>query len=178
MMFDFLIKMLELYVNIGLEAKKLSDKTGLLKATNSAGNLGVLIPVIAVVVRRMDAKVLEAPSPRLRKLFSDFWLYAVVFEFTKDDVALWPQDWYDGVKEIAAKAPKLTFMSGERSEIRLMTQQHAISKESVNYQELQEMKNKLMTLLDSNANIYNLVQKYPFGLIIYLLSVYWLEYLR
>ena len=58
-MFDFLIKMLELYVNIGLEAKKLSDKTGgLLKATNSAGNLGVLIPVIAVVVRRMDAKVI------------------------------------------------------------------------------------------------------------------------
>jgi hypothetical protein len=30
--------MLEMYVNIGLEAKKLSDKTGLLKATNSAGN--------------------------------------------------------------------------------------------------------------------------------------------
>jgi hypothetical protein len=29
--------MLEMYVNIGLEAKKLSDKTGLLKATNSAG---------------------------------------------------------------------------------------------------------------------------------------------
>ena len=50
----------------------------------------------------------------MRKLFSDFWLYAVVFEFTKDDVALWPQDWYDGVREIAAKAPKLTFMSGER----------------------------------------------------------------
>ena len=38
----------------------------------------------------------------------------MVFEFTKDDVALWPQDWYDGVREIAAKAPKLTFMSGER----------------------------------------------------------------
>ena len=49
---------------------------------------------------------------------------------------------------------------------------------SVNYQELQEMKNKLMALLENNANIYNLVQKYPFGMIIYLLSVYWLEYLR
>ncbi len=37
LMFDFLIKMLELYVNIGLEARKLSDKAGLLKANNSAG---------------------------------------------------------------------------------------------------------------------------------------------
>ena len=96
-----------------------------------------MIPVIAVVVRRMDAKVLEAPSARLRKLFSDFWLYAVVFGFTKDDSALWPQDWYDGVKEIAAKAPKLTFMSGERSEIRQLSINNAISKEGVSYQDLQ-----------------------------------------
>ena len=96
-----------------------------------------MIPVIAVVVRRMDAKVLEAPSPRLKKLFSDFWLYAVVFGFTKDDSALWPQDWYDGVKEIAAKAPKLTFMSGERSEIRQLNVNRAISKEGVSYQDLQ-----------------------------------------
>ncbi len=36
-LYDFISKMLEMYVNIGLEAKKLSDKTGLLKATNSAG---------------------------------------------------------------------------------------------------------------------------------------------
>ena len=84
----------------------------------------------------MDAKVLEAPSPRLKKLFSDFWLYAVVFGFTKDDTALWPQDWYDGVKEIAAKAPKLTFLSGERSEIRNLNVNNAISKEGVTYQEV------------------------------------------
>ena len=45
-----------------------------------------------------------------------------------------------------------------------MTQQHAISKEGVTYQELQEMKNKLMALLENNATIYNLVQKYPFGM--------------
>ena len=44
-----------------------------------------------------------------------------------------------------------------------MTQQHAISKEGVTYQELQEMKNKLMALLENNTTIYNLVQKYPFG---------------
>ena len=94
LMFDFLIKMLELYVNIGLETKKQSDKSSH-KATNSAGNLGVLIPVIAVVVRRIEAKVFDSPSPRLKKLFSDFWLYAVVFKFTDDAAAaaLWPQDW-------------------------------------------------------------------------------------
>ena len=93
-LYDFISKMLEMYVNIGLEAKKLSDKTGLLKATNSAGNLGVLIPVIAVAVRRIDGKVLETPNPRTKKFFSDFWLYAIVFGFVKDDSGIWPQDWY------------------------------------------------------------------------------------
>ena len=103
----------------------------------------------AVVVRRIDAKVFESPSPRLKKLFSDFWLYAVVFGFTKDDTALWPQDWYDGVKEIAAKAPKLTFVKGERAEIRQLNVNHAISKEGVTYAELQEMKNAFLLLLVS-----------------------------
>ena len=102
-----------------------------------------------MVVRRIDAKVFESPSPRLKKLFSDFWLYAVVFGFTKDDTALWPQDWYDGVKEIAAKAPKLTFVKGERAEIRQLNVNHAISKEGVTYAELQEMKNAFLLLLVS-----------------------------
>ena len=69
-----------------------------------------------------------------------------------------------------------------RSEIRLMTQQHAISKEGVTYQELQEMKNKLMALLENNATIYNLVQKYPFGmnqfLILFLSTSHWPKNLR
>lgn len=94
LMFDFLIKMLELYVNIGLEAKKSSENSsGFLKASSSAGNLGVLIPVIAMLVRRFDEHVLEASSTRLKKLFSDFWAYAVVFGFVKEDNGFWPQDW-------------------------------------------------------------------------------------
>ena len=87
----------------------------------SKGNLGVLIPVIAVLLRRMPDEFLQAPNYRTKKLFSDFWLYAVVFGFTKEEDGVWPQDWYDGVKEIAVKAPKLTFSSGERSEIRQLT---------------------------------------------------------
>jgi len=78
-------------------------------------------------MRRMPSAWLADPNHRTRKLFSDFWLYAVVFGFTREEESVWPQDWYDGVKEIAVKAPKLTFSSGERSEIRQLGISLAIS---------------------------------------------------
>ena len=40
------------------------------------------------------------------------------------------QDWYDGVKSISVKAPKMTFSTGERSEIRSLNVTAAISKVS------------------------------------------------
>ena len=55
---------------------------------------------------------------------------------------------YIGVTEIAAKAPKLTFVHGERSEIRILDKNHAI--EGVTQQELQEMKVQLISVLDNN----------------------------
>ena len=57
----------------------------------SKGNLGVLIPVIAVLVRRMPAALLSNPTNRTKKLFSDFYFYAVVFGFTREEQAVWPQ---------------------------------------------------------------------------------------
>ena len=54
---------------------------------------GVLIPVIAILLRRMPAELLSQPTHRTKKLFSDFWLYAVVFGFTKEEEGMWPQDW-------------------------------------------------------------------------------------
>lgn len=94
LMMDFLLKLMELYVNIGLEVKKkLSEEREQANKAKSKGNLGVLIPVIAVLLRRMPPEYLSNPNNRTRKLFSDFWLYAVVFGFHKEDDGVWPQDW-------------------------------------------------------------------------------------
>ena len=187
-MADLLVKLLELFVNLGLEGKRSQDKDklgahGHMRATSSAGNLGVLIPVIAILVRRV--KSMEGPSfseqpqaGRLKKLFSDFWQYSVVMGFTSEEHGVWPQDWYDGVKEIAVKSPKLTFATSERSDIRLLVFNSAIAQEGVSLNELHELKQQLLQQLEPPPNIVTILNKYQFPILVYLKSVYWLELLR
>ena len=162
---------------------KLGATAGHMRATSSAGNLGVLIPVIAILVRRV--KSMDGPSfsaqpqaGRLKKLFSDFWQYSVVMGFTSEEHGVWPQDWYDGVKEIAVKSPKLTFATSERSDIRLLVFNSAIAQEGVSLNELHELKQQLLQQLEPPPNIVTILNKYQFPILVYLKSVYWLELLR
>lgn len=53
-MLDLLGKLLELFVQIGLEGERSYDNTsGTQKASSCAGNLGMLIPVIAVCIYKL-----------------------------------------------------------------------------------------------------------------------------
>lgn len=51
--------------------------------------------------------VIRNPSARLQKLFRDFWLYVVIFNFGVEDSRFWPKEWFESVRQIAVKSPVL-----------------------------------------------------------------------
>ncbi|CAL8078131.1 unnamed protein product [Orchesella dallaii] len=180
LMNDLLVRLLELFVQLGLEGKRAADRSpATVKASSSAGNLGILIPVIALLLRRIPP--ITEVKPRLHKLFRDFWLYCIIMGFVSSEEhnGLWPAEWYEGVKEIASKSPLLICRTSIRSELRELQYTSALRAEAVSPIELQELRNKILNLLDkSSTDVASIVRSLQFPQCAYVLSVYWLEILR
>ncbi|XP_023247195.1 phosphatidylinositol 4-kinase alpha isoform X2 [Copidosoma floridanum] len=177
---NLLLRLLELFVQIGLEDKRTSDKTNNNIATRSrsnAGNLGVLIPILAILLRRLPP--ITNPRHRVFKLFKDFWLYCVILGFADPNprTRLWPADWHEAVKEIAVKSPYLVSHSS-RIEMRELQYTSVVRNDGISINEVQELRSQILKLNNRSSEITTYVSKLQFAQCTYLLSVYWLETLR
>lgn len=141
--------------------------------------MGVLLPIIAALVRRMPSMVVGTRNS-VHKLFFDFWLYCVVMGFTLQEAALWPEEWYQAVLEIAVKSPLLVSRSkgAESAEMRERKFNAALRNDSISVSELADLKSQILNLLDNPPEVTATVNKFSFAECIYLFSVYSLETLR
>uniref|UniRef100_A0ABD2XIX4 1-phosphatidylinositol 4-kinase n=1 Tax=Trichogramma kaykai TaxID=54128 RepID=A0ABD2XIX4_9HYME len=178
---NLLLRLLELFVQLGLEDKRSNDKTATNLANKSndhTGELGILIPVIALLLRRLPP--IHNPRQRVFKLFKDFWLYCVILGFASDARShVWPTNWHEGVKYIAVKSPYLVSPdSNTRLEMRELQYTSAVRNDCVSLNELQDLRSQILKMSNRSSEIAPYVAKLQFAQCTYLLSVFWLETLR
>ena len=71
--------LLELFVQRSLEIQKVCERERS-SLKDQAGNLGVLLPVFAILMKRID-RVENVDTKRVQRLFRDFWQICVVMNF-------------------------------------------------------------------------------------------------
>jgi phosphatidylinositol 4-kinase len=174
---ELLLRVLELFINLALEAKMAGDKASEpTKASSSAFDLGLLLPVISTTVLKMP--VITQPKVRLLKLFRDFWLYCMVMGFAVEGSKLWPAEWLNAVRDIAAKSPSLLSAGSEQYLGRELMYGSALRNENVTAPELADLRTNLLDLLTGPPDLITDVNKLTAAQCTYLMSVYRLESLR
>ena len=173
---DLLIRLLELFCQIGVKTKEMNEKMtkNPQKASSSAGNLGLLIPVISTLLKRIPAEVTSKFQSRLFKLFRDFWFFCVIFGFSDEQAGIWPAQWYKGVAQIATKSPVLLSKEHLKSELHFNS---AFKNDQASQAELTEIRNSITNLLDQ-PEASQIIKNLTFAQCSYLQSVFKLETLR
>ncbi|KJH49030.1 hypothetical protein DICVIV_04809 [Dictyocaulus viviparus] len=158
-----LVRLLELFVQLGIEGRRVGEKM-----STSAGNLGVLMPKIATLLKKMCP--VSQPSTRLRNLFRDFWFYCTVLGF---DVEYSGISFHISIFFILDQNAFLCFLiyasrSGSPSCCCIATKMN----------ELQEFRNTVCGELNHQADIVPIVNRMDFAQCTYLLSVLRMEKMR
>uniref|UniRef100_A0AAF5D936 1-phosphatidylinositol 4-kinase n=3 Tax=Strongyloides stercoralis TaxID=6248 RepID=A0AAF5D936_STRER len=171
-----LTRYLELFVQLAIESKKSGEKVskGTMKITTSAGNLGVLIPKIASILRKFP-KFIQTPNQKLINMFREFWSYCTVLGFDVSAANLWPEDWHEAVCEISTKSP--IFIASENLKTELIDNV-GISTVMISATELQELRLTLCNELRQNTEAVSIINRLDFTYCIYLLSVIRMEKMR
>uniref|UniRef100_A0A5K4ER66 1-phosphatidylinositol 4-kinase n=1 Tax=Schistosoma mansoni TaxID=6183 RepID=A0A5K4ER66_SCHMA len=138
--------------------------------TIAAHGLGQLIPVIAILLKRLSP--IQNPNQRLQKLFREFWLSVTVMGFADPNSTIWPVEYYRGLCEIATKSPVLLLNDSLRAELQ---QSSALSPRNLSQIDVTDIRNKLCILLDNNTETTSLINRMSVTQCIYLMAVYRLE---
>uniref|UniRef100_A0A0X3PB50 1-phosphatidylinositol 4-kinase n=1 Tax=Schistocephalus solidus TaxID=70667 RepID=A0A0X3PB50_SCHSO len=136
---DLLGRLLEHFVQLDVELRR-DFKNG--ETMHTTHYLGSLIPVLAVLLHRLPP--IQRPTTRLHKLFRDFWLYCVMFDFAQPDAKQQPKEWFLGVCEIAAKSPTLLAREPLRSELNFSS---ALDSKTMSQTDFQYLRDQLCSLL-------------------------------
>uniref|UniRef100_A0A914GZZ0 1-phosphatidylinositol 4-kinase n=1 Tax=Globodera rostochiensis TaxID=31243 RepID=A0A914GZZ0_GLORO len=170
----FLFRLLELFIQLGLEGERVGEKIPKFTAKKSsgAGNLGVLIPKIASLLGKMEP--IQSPSVKLRNYFRDFWFYCVTLGFASPS-GPWPEEWYNAICKIASKSPALLPHENFKTE---MIENAAIKVQGIVTTEHQQVRYYLSTEFKQNAEVSAIVSRMDIGYCLYLLAVCRLEKMR
>ncbi|BHF57761.1 Phosphatidylinositol 4-kinase alpha [Sparganum proliferum] len=174
---DLLSKLLEHFVQLDVELRR-DFKNG--EAMHTTHYLGSLIPVLAILLHRLPP--IQCPTTRLHKLFRDFWLYCVMFDFAQPDAKQRPKEWFLSVCEIAAKSPTLLAREPLRSELNFSS---ALDSKTMSQTDFQYLRDQLCSLLAPTSKSATLdrptannIKLMSVSQCAYLMSVFRLECLR